>query len=350
MNRITLTFLLGLSSIFGSANAAFAGNQLQANWAMPPGSRLDANNGCFSFVQQNDGNAVLYHNQLRQPLWSTGTYNRPVKHTKMQADGNLVTYDNADRAIWHTGTYGRGGTSLVMQDDGNLVMYAPGGRAVWASNTVRSCNASTTVPSQPAPAPQPPTVSTPRSVADANRYFKLQINDGQWNPQGPSSSNNCGPASVAALIKLFGKEANGIGVQQSINNARYYMGVSQNANVLTNNLEIERGLKAVGLRTGSHMDDGSWEILDKDLNNGMAVIAWGWWSSQWRSQFPNYNYSGATDHFISIVGKTPNGNYLVLDPMYRGGAVEMSRARLAVFFSYGGGGHNGTPYFITVAR
>jgi hypothetical protein len=82
----------------------------------------------------------------------------------------------------------------------------------------------------------------------------------------------------------------------------------------------------------------------------VVLSAWGWWGSQWRSQFPNYYSNNATDHFISIVGKTPNGNYLVLDPIYRGGAVEMSRARLAVFFSYGGSGHNGTPYFITVAR
>lgn len=154
MNRNIWMFLFGCLSIFGSANAAFAGNLLQTNWAMPPGSKLDANNGCFSFVQQTDGNAVLYHNQLRQALWSTGTYNRPVKHTKMQADGNLVTYDTSDRAIWHTGTYGRGGTLLVMQDDGNLVMYAPGGRAVWASNTSGSCNQSAPNPN-PAPAGNP---------------------------------------------------------------------------------------------------------------------------------------------------------------------------------------------------
>jgi hypothetical protein len=58
----------------------------------------------------------------------------------MQRDGNLVIYDQNNRARWATGTYGSGATQLVFQQDGNLVLYTAGyARAVWASGTRFRC-------------------------------------------------------------------------------------------------------------------------------------------------------------------------------------------------------------------
>ena len=54
----------------------------------------------------------------------------------MQADCNLVLYDNSN-AIWSTGTAGKGRDCYAtMQGDGNLVIYSAQG-VVWSSNTVR---------------------------------------------------------------------------------------------------------------------------------------------------------------------------------------------------------------------
>jgi hypothetical protein len=151
----TLLALAAIAIAFFNAHPATAGNVLNANYLMPTGTGgLDSNNGCFSLRQQGDGNLVLYHNLLRQALWHTATYNRPTKHTIMQSDGNLVSYDTSGRPIWASGTDRRGGTYVILQDDGNLVMYAPGGRAIWASNTVSSCNKSAPSPN-PAPADNP---------------------------------------------------------------------------------------------------------------------------------------------------------------------------------------------------
>jgi hypothetical protein len=40
-------------------------------------------------------------------------------------------------------------------------------------------------------------------------------------------------------------------------------------------------------------------------------------------------------HFIAVLGRTNEGNYIVSDPMYGGGAVEMTRDELKEFFPEG---------------
>jgi hypothetical protein len=64
----------------------------------------------------------------------------------MQTDGNLVIYDQYNRARWSSKTYGSGATQMVFQQDGNLVLYTRGyARAVWASGTRHTCGAWTTM-------------------------------------------------------------------------------------------------------------------------------------------------------------------------------------------------------------
>ncbi|MFJ6127225.1 protein kinase [Streptomyces griseoviridis] len=52
----------------------------------------------------------------------------------MQRDGNLVAYDEENKARWASKTSGDGATA-EFQDDGNLVVYDKEHRAVWASKT-----------------------------------------------------------------------------------------------------------------------------------------------------------------------------------------------------------------------
>ncbi len=110
-------------------------NMLETGQQLTRGDRLTALNGRAFLTLQNDGNLVLYRADNNVALWSSHTFGKPVTRAVMQADGNLVCYDDRGHAYWATGTNGRGGTAVVMQDDANLVIYAPGGRAVWASNT-----------------------------------------------------------------------------------------------------------------------------------------------------------------------------------------------------------------------
>lgn len=93
--------------------------------------------------QAHDGNLVLYRLEngfQREALWSSGTNGMalgPTASVLFQQDGNLVVYDNNDRARWASNSNGQGGNELRLQRDGNLVIYAPDERAIWSTNTRR---------------------------------------------------------------------------------------------------------------------------------------------------------------------------------------------------------------------
>jgi hypothetical protein len=55
---------------------------------------------------------------------------------RMQSDGNLVIYDNNNKAKWNSGTSGNPNAILHMQKDGNLVIYnSSGDKILWSSGT-----------------------------------------------------------------------------------------------------------------------------------------------------------------------------------------------------------------------
>ena len=108
----------------------FSGQCLQ------PGQGLRSNNQLHTLIMQADGNVVLY-NQQSQPLWSTDTGGLITPgHFAMQADGNLVLYDTDGSAKWVSNTYGNPGAFLNIQDDGNLVVYRSGAQAETADNAL----------------------------------------------------------------------------------------------------------------------------------------------------------------------------------------------------------------------
>lgn len=112
--------------------------------------------GANRFVNQGDGNLVLYHNST--PVWASNTIGGS-SNLVLQSDGNLVHYRNGT-PVWSTGTMTFNQLNvvnsslgsdqvlfpgqalytadrhyrLVAQTDGNIVLYTPN-RAIWASNT-----------------------------------------------------------------------------------------------------------------------------------------------------------------------------------------------------------------------
>ena len=95
---------------------------------------------------QRDGNLVLYviddtnlphqipayppgftTGNYHKAIWATNTSGTDADRCVMQADGNLVVYDVANKARWASNTQGNAGAFLRCQDDGNLVIYATGG-------------------------------------------------------------------------------------------------------------------------------------------------------------------------------------------------------------------------------
>lgn len=116
------------------------GSQISLNNdTMYEGDYLTSDNGLYRFILQADGNVVLYEQGMKV-VWASYTdgMGKPDYRIVAQADGNVVQYDGyntPDRALWKTGTNGLGGQVLILQDDRNLVIYASGNRPVWESHT-----------------------------------------------------------------------------------------------------------------------------------------------------------------------------------------------------------------------
>jgi serralysin len=113
---------------------------LDSGQSLQPGQSLRSPNQLHELIMQADGNVVLYNDQS-QPLWATNTYGISPREFIMQADGNLVLYDTDDRPKWASNTSNQPGAFLNVQDDGNLVVYRVGSQtetaenALWASGS-----------------------------------------------------------------------------------------------------------------------------------------------------------------------------------------------------------------------
>jgi hypothetical protein len=224
-------------------------------------------------------------------------------------------------------------------------------------------------PLSPAGGPTPEalqeSVPVPSSVEWANQFFITQIYDAQWNPSGSildTTSNNCGPASLAMLMALGGVSPADFSTDAAIDYARASMYPSYPAidalelpegasvyeaagltlvdddahSVYFNQMETEpslaQGISHVG---ASPVFGYSWSELDTLLQNSGAVIAHGHITETWIGRFSGEYGSveeGAISHFIALFPGTKDGEYVVSDPMHKGGAVRMSQQDLQAFF------------------
>jgi peptidoglycan hydrolase-like protein with peptidoglycan-binding domain len=174
-----------------------------------------------------------------------------------------------------------------------------------------------------------------------------------YNPTGPSGSTNCGPASLAMCLAYSGHMPEGLNKEQQVDYARALMSPQRKAQFtyvqaadgsrvpqldrdreLTGGTMVSDGVRAAGLTPRYQQ---GWEALDQQLAAGQPVIANGYTNAAWRDQFPERMGRGDIGHLNAILGKTPEGKYLVADPLHTGGPVAMTRQQLGVFFSPTGG-------------
>ena len=210
--------------------------------------------------------------------------------------------------------------------------------------------------------------TAPRTTEDANRFFITQYQNDTWNRESPNSwSNNCGPTSLAMVLKVNGKMPTGLTNEQQIDYARGLMypaltktdgkDVKLPDGSTVRVLDIDKMLTGIGAATSGAQAGGltgaehqtGWANFDAALNDGQSVVVEGNISGSWRTVFGAHqadaagNYQGGGNgHFIAVLGKTADGRYLVADPMYTGGTVAMTRDELAVFFKQ----QNNEPSFV----
>jgi peptidoglycan hydrolase-like protein with peptidoglycan-binding domain len=212
-----------------------------------------------------------------------------------------------------------------------------------------------------APPPPPPPGELPSSAAEANAHFVTQFTSA-YNPTGPSSSTNCGPASVAMALDAAGRMPSGLTPEQRVDYARalMYPGTTPTSYVDVGGQQIpqlndDHALSSTGAVAsafsgagGTSYSGSGWEALDAALAAGDPVVAHGYYGkSGWGATLESagaaqgyesgYAGGGNIGHFNAILGKTADGRYVVADPMYTGGTVELTREQLEQYFSPSGG-------------
>ncbi len=172
----------------------------------------------------------------------------------------------------------------------------------------------------------------PQSASEAQAFFKNQFHRDAGLAAPPT--NNCGPASLAIVLKALGLEPSGIGEQASINQAAELMGLNPTNHPDASDVDIERGIQNAGgtwINVGMGSTDQRWNTLNEALANQNPVIAFGYANPDWWSQI-GYTNPGSVKHVIAILGRTSNGNYIVADPL-SSRAVEVPQTTLSKFFS-----------------
>jgi hypothetical protein len=85
------------------------------------------------YLGSTDSNLVLYDGETA--IWSNQMAKKNVVRTRMQKDGNLVSYGKHGEVKWESKTAGNDSARLVVQDDGNMVIYNVRGEAIWSKPT-----------------------------------------------------------------------------------------------------------------------------------------------------------------------------------------------------------------------
>ncbi len=131
-----MKFSLLIVLVLLTTNLVFSKDQLCCGQEIPINGRIESANHHYFLVFQNDGNLVLYK-RSGVVLWSSNTNGWAVTRCVMQADGNLVLF-NEDGPIWTSKTDGYRNSRLILQNDGNLVIYRTNNTSVWETKTAQT--------------------------------------------------------------------------------------------------------------------------------------------------------------------------------------------------------------------
>jgi hypothetical protein len=189
-----------------------------------------------------------------------------------------------------------------------------------------------------------------------NAFFKNQLHRAAWNKDGAYYSGTCAPTSLAMGARIFGKEPNGLSIEQSIHRSRLSYGVTSD-HLGTNRFQIRQGAHALGLNVApldtllsgpAMLSRIATQLALKRVvvlegQPGLAGPA-----STYQQAFNrayaqagiNTSYTFDGRHSIAVIGRETDGGYIVGDPISEVGMVTLTGAELKDFFARWGGTGN----------
>lgn len=204
----------------------------------------------------------------------------------------------------------------------------------WTPPTSSGWTSPTTGNSVPAQPSAPPVSSTQapswNGLPHPNSYFIAQMYDARFNPYAPYSTANCGPTSLAMVLKAFGKAPPYTNLENLIDQVRYQMTGRNDNGELTNENQVMRAASYYGL---SSQLVSSVDEIERQLKQGKLVILAG--------NPAAYNYPFSSDqyfpfsggHFV-VVADIQGDRVVVNDPLSRMGAIVISRKHLEEYMAY----------------
>lgn len=226
-------------------------------------------------------------------------------------------------------------TLMALNGWNDPAQVVPAGTAIRVPDTqaTRDMVAQYTGPApSPAPAPTPQPSRPAATVGDPMSYFFCQFQNDRFNPTGPSSSSNCGPASLAMALKAFGL-TDGSDVEATIEKTRQAMTGSNDIHSGTDVSQVVQGAHAFGAQAQAVSGLGA---VEQALADGKLVVAAGD-PVVYEGRFTGAQtakYDGG--HFILVVGRDADGNFLVNDPLSRVGTLTITRDELQGYLAYQG--------------
>ncbi len=198
--------------------------------------------------------------------------------------------------------------------------------------------------------PTGPTNPTPgagpiRSVDQANQFFLSQWGPTPYNSGGyPYGFNDCGPTSAAMVAQATGlwpRSSAGESASTIDRMRDTILGYDSQQSQLMNMSQLATGLTRAGGQTQMLYGDVVASV-DQALGRGHPTIlggsgVWNAWGAQQQASGNYLNSRNPGGHFVTVMGKTDDGRYLVNDPLMRNGAIPVTGDQLRTFMSGGFG-------------
>lgn len=169
---------------------------------------------------------------------------------------------------------------------------------------------------------------------DPNRYFISQMFDSRWNPGAPTWTQNCGPTSLAMVLKAYNLLppllTSFADPQAVIRKTRRAMMGTEDDFQLSSLEDLERGASACGLFSErTYGLEGVREALDQ----GRLVILAGN-PIAYNQRFAAGEYSGFDGGHFVLVTRLTSTQALLNDPLSRTGNISVTLSDLQRYMAY----------------
>ena len=175
------------------------------------------------------------------------------------------------------------------------------------------------------------------SVQDANNSFVSQWGPTPWNSaQGaPYGYEDCGPTSVTMALSSLGliQHPAPADAETTIDHMRdEALGYNSTHSQGTWDSQLVKPLQENGATT-TIVKPLTLTSMDTALSAGHPLIVgtsatWDAWGKAQSAAGGYLNYRNPGGHYVTVLGKSPSGNYIVGDPLSRIGAVEVTPAQM----------------------